>query len=127
MIEQEKSVHVDFNHVLPRHEAIDARLRNWARWVRVRPHGWQTHPMWRNALTSRQWDVEPQISNPMDTLDSVVIEKAVSFLPVKHREAIRWAYVRKHDPVGMARHLAVSKHGLAELVCEGLTMLSNRA
>ncbi len=117
---------VDYNHVPERHEAIDARLRNWARWVRVRPHGWQTHPMWKNSRTSKQWEVSPYIGTPVDTLDAVLMEKAVSALPEKHRAAVRWSYVHAGNPVAMARALAVSKQGLADLVDAGRTMLKNR-
>lgn len=117
---------VDYNYVQAHHEAIDARLRNWSRWVIVRPHGWQTHPMWRNSRTSRQWDVSPHVGVSTDTLDAVLIEKAVAALPEKHRAAVRWSYVHAGNPVAMARTLAVSKQGLADLVDAGRTMLQNR-
>ena len=117
---------VDYNHIPAHHQAIHARLVNWRRWVTVRPHGWFTHPMWRSALTSRQWDVSPHIGTPVDTLDAALMEKAVYALPDKHREAVRWWYVYRRDPVAMARNLGVSKQGLQELVTEGRTMLKNR-
>ena len=117
---------VDYNYIAAHHEAIHARLVNWERWVRVRPNGWFTHPMWRSALTSRQWDVSPHIGTPVDTLDAALMEKAVYALPDKHREAVRWWYVYRRDPVAMARNLGVSKQGLQELVTEGRTMLKNR-
>ena len=117
---------VDYHHVKPEHEAVHERLSNWARWVRVRPQLWQTHPMWRLYQSkSRQWEA-PVIQNPVDTLDAVLMEKAVSALPEKHRAAIRWSYVHAGNPVGMARSLAVSKQGLADLVDAGRTMLQNR-
>ncbi len=117
---------VDYCYVNPEHEAIHARLLNWARWVRVRPHGWQTHPMFRMYQSkARQWEA-PVIQNPVDTLDAVLVEKAVALLPVKHREAIRWSYVYGRDPVAMARTLGVGKQGLADLVGSGRTMLQNR-
>jgi hypothetical protein len=74
---------------------------------------------------SRQWHA-PDIQEPIDTLDAVLLEKAVSALPVKHRDAIRWSYVHCGNPVAMARTLAVSKQGLADLVDAGRTMLANR-
>ena len=117
---------VDYCHVQPQHEAIHERLTNWARWVKVRPQGWPTHPMWRKALTSRQWDVSPHICTPVDTLDAALMEKAVYALPEKNREAVRWWYVYRRDPVSMARNLGVSKQGLADLVESGRTMLKNR-
>ena len=118
---------IDF-HVIPeKQQAIHARLENWERWVRVRPHGWFTHLMWRNSRTSRQWEVSPYIGVPVNTIDAMLIEKAVSALPVKHRDALRWYYVRKgNNPVAMARQLALSKQGLADLVEAGRTMLNNR-
>ena len=117
---------VDYNHVPERHAAIHARLENWALWVRVRPHGWQTAPMFRMYQSrARQWEA-PVIQNPVDTLDAVLVEKAVAALPEKHRAAIRWSYVHAGNPVAMARTLAVSKQGLADLVDAGRTMLKNR-
>ena len=117
---------VDYNYVHERHADIHARLENWRRWVIVRPHGWQVAPMFRLYQSkSRQWEA-PVIPNPVDTLDAVLMEKAVSALPEKHRAAVRWSYVHCGNPVAMARALAVSKQGLADLVDAGRTMLTNR-
>lgn len=118
---------VDFNYVPPHQTAIHERLTNWSRWVRVRPHGWQTHPMWRAARTNRQWDIDPHIHVDCDTLDALLIERTVSKLPEKHRTATRWAYVLGNDPMGMARSLGVSRAGLLELICTGRTMVGNVA
>ncbi len=118
--------YVDFCYVPQHHEAMHARLGNWARWVRVRPHGWQTAPMFRMYQSkARQWHA-PVIQTPVDTLDAVLVEKAVAALPEKHRAAVRWSYVHCGNPVAMARALAVSKQGLADLVGDGRTMLQNR-
>lgn len=81
--------------------------------------------MWRNARTSRQWDVVPHIAVQVDTLDAMLIEKAVSAIPEKQRDALRWYYVRGDNPAAMARALAVSKQGLADLVSSARTMLVN--
>ena len=119
--------YVDFCYVPQHQEAMHARLGNWARWVRIRPHGWQTHPMWRKSLTSRQWDIEPHISTATDLLDALLIERTVAKLPEKHRDALRWFYVLRADPAGTARRLEVSRAGLMELVCDGRAMVANRA
>ena len=119
--------YVDFCYVPQHQEAMHARLGNWARWVRIRPHGWQTHPMWRKSLTSRQWDIEPHISTSTDLLDALLIERTVSKLPEKHRDALRWFYVLRADPAGTARRLEVSRAGLMELVYDGRAMVANRA
>lgn len=117
---------VDYNHVAAHHEAIHARLVNWERWVRVRPQGWFTHPMFRHFRASKQWEASPHISTLVNTIDAALMEKAVYALPEKHREAVRWWYVYRRDPVAMARNLGVSKQGLADLVDSGRTMLNNR-
>ena len=118
---------VDYNHVQDRHQAIHARLENWRRWVIVRPHGWQVAPMFRMYQSkARQWEASPRIGTPVDTLDAVLVEKAIYALPEKHREAVRWWYVYLRDPVAMARNLGVSKQGLADLVDAGRTMLQNK-
>ena len=117
---------VDYNHIPAHHEAIHERLVNWERWVRVRPQGWFTHPMFRMYQSkARQWEA-PVIQNPVNTIDAALIEKAVYALPDKHRSAVRWWYVYRRDPVAMARNLGVSKQGLADLVEAGRTMLQNR-
>ena len=117
---------VDYNYVPERHAAIHERLENWRRWVIVRPHGWCTHPMFKNFSASKQWESSPHISTPVDTIDAALIEKAVYALPDKHRDAIRWWYVHAGNPVAMARRLGVSKQGLADLVDAGRAMLQNR-
>ena len=122
-----KADYVDFNYVPPHQEAMHDRLNNWARWVRVRGHGWQTHPMFRQAKTPKTLDVDAHISTALDTLDALLIERTVSRMPEKHKEALRWHYVRASDPLGMARKLAVSRAGLLELVIGGRTMVGDRA
>lgn len=116
---------IDYNHVKPEHEAIHARLVNWERWVRVRPHGWATSPMFRLYQSkNRQWEA-PVVLEPINSIDAMLIEKAVSFLPEKHRAAIRWWYVFSSDPARMARELALSKQSLSEFVHAARSMLKN--
>ena len=122
--------HVDFFLVRDEHLGIHAALENWARWVRVRPHGWQVAPMFRQYRpanpTEGWWDRREPM--PMtDVPAAVEMEKAVSLLPEKHRTAIRWAYVFTGHPARMARDLGVSKQGLMDLVSAGRTMLKNRS
>ena len=117
---------VDFHHVKDTHREIDAQLCAWARWVRVRPSGWQTHPMFRQ-YRSHAWQWErPVIQDPVNTLEAHKIEKAVAKLPDKQRDAVRWSYVFRNNPNQMARRLGVSMGGLLELVVQGRTMLVNR-
>ena len=117
---------IDFHHVPDAQLGIHLRLEQWARWVRVRPHGWQVAPMFRQ-YRSHAWQWErPTIRDPINIPEAVEMEKAVPLLPEKHRAAIRWHYVHTGGPVAMARRLGVSKEGLADLVRIGRTMLMNR-
>lgn len=82
--------------------------------------------MWREYRSKAfQWHYL-EIKTPINTLEALQTEQAVSKLPDKHRDAIRWCYVFQDGPVAMARRLAVSKQGLADLVTQGRDMLKNR-
>jgi DNA-directed RNA polymerase specialized sigma24 family protein len=118
---------IDFHLVADQHLAIHALLENWARWVRVRPHGWQVSPMFRQ-YRSHAWQWErPAIADQTNVMEAVEMEKTISGLPEKHRAAIRWCYVFAGHPARMARELGVSKQGLCDLIAAGRTMLQNRS
>lgn len=118
--------HIDYHLVADHHVGIHMKLEQWARWVRVRPHGWQTAPMFRQYRSKAfQWHT-PEIRPQINTLEAVEMEKAVSRLPEKHRDAIRWAYVWQLSPVAEARRLGVTKQGLMELIQSARSMLNNR-
>ena len=118
---------IDFHYIATRHDAIHLRLEAWARWVRVSPKPWATHPMWRNARTPRQWDIDPVVHQTLNTLEAHEIERAVSFLPVNHREAIRWCYVFSYIPdTAIRRALGVTREALAGLIVDGRDMVKNR-
>lgn len=115
--------HVDYFTVLPQHGAIHARLEAWARWVRVRPYGWQVQPMFRQYRSKAwQWH-RPEPKETINLADAMETEKAVSLLPAKNRDAIRWAYVGCGRPIAAARRLSVTKDGLMRLVHDGRTRL----
>lgn len=114
---------IDF-HFVPSHQrAMDARLINWARYVRDRPVSWMS-PMFRGYQSSEIWIHETTV--PVDQLDGQRMEKAVSALPDKHRTAVRWAYVFRGAPWRIRRRLAVTEQGLADLIEVGRQMLVNR-
>lgn len=118
--------HVDFFLVEDRHLEVHARLEAWARWVRVRPHGWQVAPMFRQ-YRSKAWQWErPEPKAAVNVPEAVEMEKAVSQLPEKHREAIRWCYVFTGHPAAVSRNLGVSRQGLLDLIHAGRSMLKNR-
>lgn len=118
----------DYSHIPARHDAINLRLEEWARWVRVSRAGWATHPMFRGYQSkARHWDVEPAIHIEINTLAAHEIEKAVSALPVKNRTAIRWNYVFSRVPVTKMRaELGATTDGLRDLIDSGRDILKNR-
>lgn len=115
---------IDFHFVPPHQKAMDARLVNWARYVRDKPVSW-TQPMFRGYRSSEVWVHEATV--PVDSLDGHKIEKAVSALPEKPRAAVRWAYIYRAHPRRMCRLLAVTEQGLADLIELGRQMLVNRS
>jgi hypothetical protein len=117
----------DFNHIPARHDAINLRLEEWSRWVRCKPQAWAMQPMFRLYRAPKQWESDLQIRIEIDTLAAHEIERAVSFLPDKHRTALRWFYVHSHVPVNaVRRELGVTRDGLGQLINDGRSMLINR-
>lgn len=118
---------VDVFHVERHHEAIHARLLNWAAWVSVRPH-YATSPMFQ-ALgvrsNSRQWHA-PDIRDTVDTLDALKLEKTMRHLPEKNRAALQWHYLYPFIlPWRACRFLGVSQEGLRKLVVNARQMVDN--
>lgn len=116
----------DFHFVSPEHKAIDARLENWASYVRVKVPSWVS-PIWKLGKSNgRQWH-QPEYRPACDTLDGHVIEKAVFALPVLHRDVIRWAYVHRYSEQQARRQFGLTKDGLFQALHDGRSMLKNRA
>lgn len=115
----------DFQYIPPEQKAIDERLDNWARYVQVKQPSWIS-PIWKLGKSNgRQWH-EPEYRPMCDTLDGMVMEKAVYHLPSLHRAAIRWAYVYKHHPAKFCHQHGISKQSLGQLIEDGRRMLMNR-
>jgi len=119
---------IDLNHIPARHEAINLRLEEWARWVRVRPQAWVMQPMFRYAKSNtRQWETDPHIHVEINTLDAHEVEKTVAGLPDKHRTALRWCYVFAFIPVGkVQRELGLTRAALGQLLNDARDMMRNR-
>lgn len=117
----------DFSRIDAKHDAINLRLEEWARWVRYHPQAWKTPAIWNN-YRSHAWQWErPEIRIPASSLQAMEVERAVSIIPEKNRTALRWAYVWPFVPVNaVRRELAVTRDGLYELIDHGRSMVSNR-
>jgi len=120
-----KTRQIDFHAVDINQREIDARLVNWARWVKPGRQNWVS-PMFQQ-YRSKAWQWErPEVKDPINTLDAMLMEKMVGALPDKHRTAIRWAYVVRCTPAVIMRHMAVSGEDLMGYLQDGRTMLKNR-
>ena len=117
----------DFSHIPARHEAIDQRLTEWARWVRVTPRMMPQQPMFRFAKSNaRQWEIDPPIHVEINTLAAHEVEKAVASLPEKHRTATRWYYVFPYVQVHIVRReLGLTKDALCQMIEDSRDMLRN--
>lgn len=118
---------VDVFYVDPRHDAIDARLRNWAAWARGRPH-YATSPMFRRLgvrSNGRQWH-PPEVRESIDIIDAAAIERTLRELPRVHADALRWWYVHASPARAYCRKRGYSMGFLRRLCDDARTMLTNR-
>lgn len=115
----------DFFFVAERHLALHVRLLNWSRYVAPRK-AWWVAPIWRMGKSNgRQWQ-EPELKPAVDTLDGHRMEKAISALPEKHRDVVRWAYVHCTHPSKIRKQLGLSNEAVVKLLQDGRDMLVNR-
>lgn len=119
----------DMNRVRFAHEEIHERLVNWGRWCMSGARGPGASPMFRQYKAPKYRNAVDELSIPVDGLDATKIERAVSFLPEKHRDSIRWFYVYSRAGMGLwqaVRALGVQRDTLTKLIHDGRSMLRNR-
>lgn len=119
---------IDLHHIDARHDAINIRLEQWARWVTVRPQAWKMQPMFRSYRAPRQYAYETaDIKVAPNTLECHEIERIVSHLPEKHRHALRWFYVYPYiSDSRIRRELGETRAGLVDLLHRSRSMVVNR-
>lgn len=61
-----------------------------------------------------------------DTLDGLVMEKAVSKLPELHKNALRWFYVYRYAEQRFRREAGLTRDGLVQVLKDARQMLINR-
>ena len=117
----------DLARIAARHEAINKRLEEWARWVKVTPRMMPQQPMFRFAKSNaRQWEIDPPIHIEINTLAAHEVEKAVASLPEKHRTALRWFYVFPYIQIHIVRReLGLTKDALCQMIEDSRDMLRN--
>lgn len=118
---------IDFHAVEEKHHAIDARLRNWGRWL----HGSEPpsiSPMFRMyRSTARARGAEHTwATSSVDGPDAARIGRYVGLLPMDHRRALNWCYVKPVNPRRAAQELGVTLDELARLLRNARQMMVNR-
>lgn len=98
----------------PRHDDIDKRCIEWAKWVRVHHRPFGVQPMFKNYMSkARQWEVAPEVPVALNLLAAQEIEQLVSKLEDKERRVIRWVYVWPALHINaVAREFGVTHKGL---------------
>lgn len=114
---------IDFNRVEPNHQQVHDRLRNWARWVSVRPVV-KVHTMFRFYRPAQHWEPK-EYRETCDTLDAANVEKLVASLPPDHAFALRWYYVWRMTIGDARRAIGVSSAGLHRYLRDGRQMVIN--
>ena len=114
---------VDFNVIEKKHEEIHRRLENWAAWCKGGEEVIAASPMFR---LYRPDNYGREASAPtVDGTDAQRIAKAMVQLPIKHRVAVNWFYVKPVSPLKTCKTLGLSMEGLADHVRDGRQMLIN--
>lgn len=122
----------DFFMVRAEHKDIHEQLINWRRVVAVHGQSADCSPIFRLSREAVEdipdWQLWVTVDKPAapDLQAGWKMEKMVRNLPEKHRDAIRWHYVRRTDPRKQARLLAVTVSVLHDLVHDGRSILKNR-
>ena len=109
-------------------EHTKQRLDNWSKWARTSRHYRVTPSLEGRYKCPPSWHPrEPKVF--IDTLDAVVIEKALvnpSF-PRKSRELIKYAYIESGKPIDVAcRKIGINKRNFDDELQTAIRMLHNR-
>jgi DNA-directed RNA polymerase specialized sigma24 family protein len=84
-------------------------------------------PMFRSYRAPKQFESDLHVPIAINTLAAHEIEKVVSFLPDKHRSALRWHYVWPGLHINaVRRELGVTEEALLALIDSGRDMVRNR-
>ena len=117
--------YIDFHAVAQRHEAIHARLQNWARTL-YSPAGQDVAAGFSGYQSPASVRAEREASIPADQVDARKIAKGVADLPEKHRKAVQWSYVMRKSVMWGRRYVVATEAELDRLVVDSRDMLRNR-
>lgn len=120
------TVKVDVGHIPHHQRDMHDRLVNWAMWAKPGQSA-SICPMFKTTFKSNsfQWH-QPEFRPTCDTLDAVVIEKAICKLPKANRDALVWWYIYRCGALKARKAFGVTEAGLNDLVVNGRQMMMDR-
>ena len=121
--------------VMPEHEAIHARLENWANWSKDRfRYQHCASAEWRYKSPPNDDDRMPRVL--WDSLDAIAMHRVICDLPYKHRMMLNMWYIHHDDkdrhmkrPSKQAmirRKLGLTRDGAADTLKQARQMCINR-
>jgi hypothetical protein len=118
---------IDLNAIPHHQKDMHDRLCNWAMWAKPGGSG-KIHPMWAQSK-SNAWQWHPREYRPScNTLEAHDMEKQITKLPEKNRNALIWFYIYANVSATKARKwLGLTSDALAGTVIDARQMLMNRA
>lgn len=116
--------YVDFFAIEQGEQRIDARLKNWARYVRPQRGFSATHPMFRWYKSTEQW-AGGGSGIQIDIQDAQALENRMRDLSPVNRIALKWYYVENGTPTKICKVLKVNLHDLKKFVSNGRKQLQS--
>ena len=111
--------------VMPEHEAIHARLENWANWSKDRFRFQHcASAEWRYKSPPNDDDRMPRVL--WDSLDAIAMHRVICDLPYKHRMMLNMWYITKPPMPAMRRKLGLTRDGAADTLKQARQMCINR-
>lgn len=100
------------------------RLENWALWARDKPRYEHCRSLEHRYRTPQVWEpVTPRLE--CDWKDAVIVERAVTKLPARHRVVIVGHHLYRADPRSISRRAGLNWHGFDEHLHRAEGMLRN--
>ena len=110
--------------VMPEHEAIHARLENWANWSKDRFRFQHcASAEWRYKSPPNDDDRMPRVL--WDSLDAIAMHRVICDLPYKHRMMLNMWYITKPPIQVVRRKLGITRDGVSDVLRQARQMCIN--
>lgn len=110
--------------VMPEHEAINARLENWAHWSKDRMI-YRSCASLEGRYTSPQNDDDRQPRLIFDVQDALRMHRAICRMPEKHRKMLHMWYIHKPPVFKIRRLLGLTREGAEKMLMDARQMAIN--